>query len=133
VKWTTQQSRAIRYPCFNPDDPRQQKFGWWADPVTTLRLTINVESETGKPYWHASVVIWLPLTHTPVLVANWTDDNIIQADSLALATLLGVGIHDRTVRGTTEIGVHFRRETTEQERDLVFKSQRGWEASRKQG
>ena len=48
-----------------------------------------------------------------------------------MATLDNVGIDDRTVVEQGEVAMHFRRQTTERERDYVFKTQAGRIASRK--
>jgi hypothetical protein len=86
----------------------------------------------GAPLWHASVALWSPLTNRPKYVSSWTDHDKAKAHSYAMQTLRGVGIDDRTISDPLEIAMHYRRETTQQERDYVFKTQRGRAASRKQ-
>lgn len=43
---TTNQKRAIRSPCFAPEETTAIRFGWRAlDPTVTVRLTLNVGME----------------------------------------------------------------------------------------
>jgi hypothetical protein len=48
-----------------------------------------------------------------------------------MMTLRGIGQDDRTVSEAGSTAMHYRRETTERERDYVFKTQAGRIASRK--
>lgn len=85
----------------------------------------------GAPLWHASVAIWSLLSRQPKLLSSWTDDDRAKAERHAMTTLAGVGVDDRTVAEPGAAAMHFRRQTTERERDYVFKTHPGRIASMK--
>lgn len=76
-----------------------------------------------------SVAIHSPLTRQPKLVSSWTEEDRKKAERYAYAALEGVGVHDRTIMEPGATVIHVRRETTDRERDYVFKTNRGRFAS----
>lgn len=79
----------------------------------------------GAPLWHASVAIHSPLTRRPKLLSSWTDEDRSKAERYALMALRGVGVEDRTIAEPGGVALHYRRETTDRERDYVFKTNPG--------
>lgn len=84
----------------------------------------------GAPLWHVSVALWSPLTRTPKPVSSWTGEDRTKAERYAKIALQGAGVEDRTISEDGAVAMHVRRETTDRERDYVFRTPRGRAASR---
>jgi len=79
----------------------------------------------GKPLWHVSVAIWSRLTNAPKPCPVWTDQDRSRADRIAEQLLAGVGIADQARTDDYGIARHYRRATTPDEQDAVFRSPKG--------